>query len=81
MAKRRIDTTTVYSVEKYEKLPPTREIEDPEAEPVAKRNPPLKPVIREPYLPDDELVEVVNLAVALGRPLLLQGNRAAARPN
>ncbi|OKH47367.1 AAA family ATPase [Scytonema sp. HK-05] len=30
-------------------------------------------IYKEPYLPDDKLVEAVNLAIALGRPLLLQG--------
>src|SRR5205085_6653369 len=50
-----------------------REIEDPEVDPVPEQDPPRKHVPREPYLPDRSLVEAVNLAIALGRPLLLQG--------
>ena len=34
---------------------------------------PTKPVPKELYLPDDKLKEAVDLAIALGRPLLLQG--------
>lgn len=36
--------------------------------------PPERTMVREPYLPSDELIENVNLAMALGRPLLLQGD-------
>lgn len=73
MTRHRIDTSTVYSSDAYETLPESREIEDPEAEPISEQDPPMKRVPREPYLPDRPLVEAVNLAIALGRPLLLQG--------
>ncbi|MGB0383864.1 MAG: AAA family ATPase [Ardenticatenaceae bacterium] len=71
MYRHRLDTSITYSG--CEKHPDTRQIEDPQVVPVPPKNPPLKEVAREPYLPDPKLVEVVNLAIALGRPLLLQG--------
>ena len=42
---------------------------------VQEENPETKEItiFKEPYLPDEKLVEAVNLAIALGRPLLLQG--------
>lgn len=72
MSRHRIDTSMTYVY--GEKLPPTRMIENPEIEPVPPENPPKKEVEREPYLPDEPLQEVVNLAITLGRPLLLQGD-------
>jgi MoxR-like ATPase len=41
---------------------------------VINRNPPTDRVTREPYRFTAELVEAVNIAIALGRPLLLQGD-------
>jgi MoxR-like ATPase len=73
MPKRPIDISTNYAQFAYEDLPPEKEIENPEQEPVPKSNPPSKTVCRELYLPDPKLVEAVDLAIALGRPLLLQG--------
>lgn len=73
VTRHRIDTSAVYSLAADEALPDSREIEDPEVEPVPERDTPMKTVPREPYLPDRSLVEAVNLAIALGRPLLLQG--------
>src|SRR5438270_2564873 len=73
VSRHRIDTSSTYSVEAYESLPDSREIEDPEVDPVPQREPPRKTVLRELYLPDQSLVDAVNLAIALGRPLLLQG--------
>lgn len=73
VTRHRIDTSTVYSVAMYEMLPDSREIEDPEVDPVPEKDPSKKLVSCEPYLPDLSLVEAVNLAIALGRPLLLQG--------
>ncbi len=77
MSRHRIDTGTTYTGDK--ELPATRMIEDPQVEPVPPENPPQKEIEREPYLPDEKLKEVVNLAIALGRPLLLQGDPAAAK--
>jgi MoxR-like ATPase len=53
--------------------PEERSIEDPNVASVAKTGFPRRKIRREPYLPGAELARVVNLAVALGRPLLLQG--------
>jgi MoxR-like ATPase len=56
-------------------LPDKREIDDlvidrVTVEPTVQQ----RVLVREPYLPDPRLVEVVNLAIATGRPLLLQGD-------
>lgn len=74
MLRQQIDLTTVYSKEEYERLAEQRQIEIPDLDPLPVEKPPCKAVEREPYLPDDQLVEVVNLAIALRRPLLLQGD-------
>jgi MoxR-like ATPase len=42
-------------------------------DPVPGTTPRVAEVAREEYMPDEALVEAVNLAIALGRPLLLQG--------
>jgi MoxR-like ATPase len=73
MSKRSVDTSTSFSTTAYKSLPNCREVEDAEVEPVPEKDPPKKQIYKEPYLPDDKLVEAVNLAIALGRPLLLQG--------
>ncbi len=72
MSRHQIDTQTKNDYTK--KLPEQRSIEDPQVEPVPEKNPTKKEVDREPYRPDEKLVEAVNLAIALGRPLLLQGD-------
>ena len=70
-----VDTNTVFSLEAYSQLPAQRDnIEDPEQDPVPVTSPRYHRVERENYQPDDKLVEAVNLAIALGRPLLLQGD-------
>lgn len=72
MSRHRMDTSTEY--EGRQDLPETRQIEDPEVEFVKETDPPAKEVSREPYNPDSKLIEAVNLAIALRRPLLLQGD-------
>ncbi|MBW4628667.1 MAG: MoxR family ATPase [Brasilonema octagenarum HA4186-MV1] len=74
MSKRSIDTSTSFSTIAYESLEDSREIETLEIA-VSEENPAKKTITiyKERYLPDDKLVEAVNLAIALGRPLLLQG--------
>jgi MoxR-like ATPase len=74
MSKRSIDTSTSFTTSTYESLPESREIETLEVT-VYQKDPTQKRITieKEPYLPDDKLVEAVNLAIALGRPLLLQG--------
>lgn len=79
MLRHRVDTSTRFSIADYEKLPDTREIEIAETDPVPQENPLLEPVEREPYLADESLAEVVNLAIALGRPLLLQGDAGCGK--
>ncbi|MEI2580270.1 AAA family ATPase [Scytonema sp. PRP1] len=74
MSKRSVDTSTSFSTIAYKSLPDSREIETLEVT-VSQKDPTQKRITieKEPYLPDDKLVEAVNLAIALGRPLLLQG--------
>jgi MoxR-like ATPase len=74
MSNRPVDYETRYSADNYEHLSEQRAIEDPEVFPVPVTNPPTRMVDREPYLPDSALVEAVNLALTLRRPLLLQGD-------
>ena len=73
MSKRSVDTSTNYSTIAYESLPDFLEVEDSEVDPVPEKDPPKKKIYKEPYLPDKKLAEAVDLAIALGRPLLLQG--------
>jgi MoxR-like ATPase len=73
MSKRSVDTSTSFSTIAYKALPNSREVEDSEVDPVPEKDPRKKQIYKEPYLPNDKLVEAVNLAIALGRPLLLQG--------
>jgi MoxR-like ATPase len=73
MSKRAIDTSIWFSQVAYDQLPEMQKIEDPDIDPVPETNPPKKTVPKELYLPDDKLKEAVDLAIALGRPLLLQG--------
>ena len=74
MTRHRVDATRSIQGIDFARLPETKVIEDAGAEPVAKRDPPMVEVAREPYLPGAPLVEAVDLAIALGRPLLLQGD-------
>ncbi|MEV4137327.1 MoxR family ATPase [Dactylosporangium sp. NPDC049742] len=54
--------------------PDTQSIEDVEAHPIAEQDPPMRQVHPEPYLLTPQLCEAVNVAITLGRPLLLQGD-------
>ncbi len=54
--------------------PAEQRIEIAEQHPVPKARPKTELVKREPYRASAALEEVVNLAIALGRPLLLQGD-------
>ncbi len=74
MSRHRLDTVTFY--EYIEDVQETKDIEDPEVVPVPKDENKVqtKKVKREAYLPGKKLTEAVNLAIALGRPLLLQGD-------
>ncbi len=73
ITRHRIDPSTSFSEVDYQNLPETRDIEENNSGPIAQQNPPVRTVPREPYLADEKLVQAVDLAIALGRPLLLQG--------
>ncbi len=75
MLKRSIDAETRFDRDTYEDLPITDTIT------VKTVDPRLNNVVelqqqreKEPYITDQNLVEVINLAIALRRPLLLQGD-------
>lgn len=72
MPKRKLDRETRFTGDKQ--LPDQQKIEKAEVEEVLAEGWPTEPVEKEPYLADESLVEAVNLAIALGRPLLLQGD-------
>ena len=69
---RDIDLSLSYA-EAIKNLPPEREIEDTSVDVVDEEDWPRRTVQREVYLPSAELARVTDLALALGRPLLLQG--------
>ena len=74
MAKRSLDISTKFSAEDYAQLAEEREIQYIEVENSLSPNTLITENLeKEPYLPGIKLVEAVNLAIALGRPLLLQG--------
>ena len=75
MTKRAVDTSVSFSelVEHYDTLPDTRLIEDPQGRLEPGLEPQKKEVKKEFYLPGKNIKEAVDLAIALGRPLLLQG--------
>jgi MoxR-like ATPase len=59
--------------EKLKSQPSSQLIEDTDVTRVQKANWKKRTVFSEAYLPSDDLLRVVDLAIALGRPLLLQG--------
>jgi MoxR-like ATPase len=69
---RAIDPSLSYA-KSAKTAPPEREIEDVDVSMVAETNWPMIAVQQEIYRPSEELTRVVDLAIALGRPLLLQG--------
>lgn len=73
MSRRAVDSSTRFSDIAYAELPQSKKIENSSIEPVPKTKPPQKSIEKEFYLPDPKLTEAVDLAIALGRPLLLQG--------
>jgi MoxR-like ATPase len=76
-SRHRIDTETRY--DRSVRLPKKRKIEDPVHEPVPAEDPPMVEVEQEVYLASPDLEEAVNLAIALGRPLLLQGDPGSGK--
>ncbi|MDJ0708457.1 MAG: MoxR family ATPase [Leptolyngbyaceae cyanobacterium MO_188.B28] len=73
MSRRLIDTSLQFSDVDYAELAISRLIEDPNVEPIPPNNPPTRSMQKEFYLPDSKLMDAVDLTIALGRPLLLQG--------
>jgi MoxR-like ATPase len=67
-----VDRSLRYA-EAIKNLPAEREIEDVRVDVVARENWPRRRMRQEVYLPSAGLVRVTDLAIALGRPLLLQG--------
>src|SRR5262249_33441718 len=59
--------------EAIKSLPFAREIEDTRVDVVAAEDWPVTTVQPEVYIPSADLARVTDLAIALGRPLLLQG--------
>ena len=70
----RHEVDTSLRFDRLESQPEIRDIEEPGLDPVLDVDAPTRPVAREPYLASEGLQDAVNLAIALGRPLLLQGD-------
>jgi MoxR-like ATPase len=69
-SRHQVDTSLRFSA--ADRQPDTKEVDDPGCGPVAASR--TVSVVREPYLASPGLQDAVNLAIALGRPLLLQGD-------
>ncbi|MEO3747963.1 MoxR family ATPase [Plantactinospora sp. B5E13] len=67
-----VDTSVRF--DRLAELPQRRAVEAVDVEPLPAGDPPTVLVPREPYLAGADVEEAVNLAIALGRPLLLQGD-------
>ncbi len=77
MSRHRFDVSEDYLYKNRQDLPDSRKVEDPDAGEQGfpqKDEYAVKEVPREPYRPGPKLIEAVNLAIASGRPLLLQGD-------
>jgi MoxR-like ATPase len=74
LSRHRVDTSVMLSVDDFEPRDGRREIEVMEVDLRGAAGSRMELLAPEPYLPSEELVEAVNLAIALGRPLLLQGD-------
>ena len=75
----RHEVDTSLRFDRLESQPETRNIEEPGLDPVPESSPPTRSIAREPYLASGGLQDAVNLAIALGRPLLLQGDPGAGK--
>jgi MoxR-like ATPase len=72
-----IDTSLRF--DRNAKLSDNKKIEVPDTDPVPRSAPPTVLVAREIYRASTSLEEAVNLAIALGRPLLLQGDPGSGK--
>src|SRR6186997_2680033 len=70
-SRHRFDASRTYR--SADKQPDAKEIEVTGGVVTATDQPATRTVQKEAYLADEKLEEAVNLAIALGRPLLLQG--------
>ncbi|MGC4807446.1 AAA family ATPase [Micromonospora sp. DT233] len=77
VTRHRVDTSVRY--DRLAALPEHRDIEIVDLDPLPTGDPPTTTVDREPYLASSGLEEAVNVAIALGRPLLLQGDPGAGK--
>ncbi|HEY3907493.1 MAG TPA: MoxR family ATPase [Streptosporangiaceae bacterium] len=74
----RLDDSTRF--DRHDQQPESREIEVAAFDPVPETDQVVRATVgREPYLASEELENAVNLAIALGRPLLLQGDPGAGK--
>jgi MoxR-like ATPase len=73
----KLDTSLRF--DRQQELPDTREIEAAGAGSVPGPDVQTQRIDREPYLASGELEVAVNLAIALGRPLLLQGDPGSGK--
>lgn len=71
-SRHQVDTSLRFIADDFQ--PEAREIEDAGLDPIPERDPSTMPFTREPYIASQDLRNAVNLAIALGRPLLLQGD-------
>jgi MoxR-like ATPase len=60
-------------------LPDAKQIEVADIYPIPEADPPMALVTREPYLANRELEEAINVAITMGRPLLLQGDPGSGK--
>lgn len=67
-----LDLTT--RIDHKARLPRSKRIEIAELDPIPAADPPTKAVTPTPYLLGQDVAEAVNIAITLGRPLLLQGD-------
>jgi len=77
VTRHKLDVSLRY--DRQQELPDSRDVEVADFDPVPTHDPPKAPVPREPYLASSELEDAVNLAIALGRPLLLQGDPGSGK--
>jgi MoxR-like ATPase len=71
-SRHQVDTSTRFDAS--EEQPRTKLIEQADLSPIPDQDVPAEVVEREPYIAGKDLQDAVNLAIALGRPLLVQGD-------
>lgn len=79
LSRHAVDVSILFTDIQYDELPEERVIEKAEQEPDTSGPLETETVKREPYRADRKLAEAVDLALALGRPLLLQGDPGSGK--